>query len=599
MISDALRRRAIELGVEVAYEDVDQVIHDADEAVVTRVVEVLDDDRQRHPAGVVAPIHLDPTSPVPVTATPTDAQLLVDGSPVDVTIGANGVELPNDLPVGCHPLRVDAGGQVAESLVVVAPPAMPGFDPTERSSCLFVPAYALWEHNDPLPSYGHLARLAQTMTHAGVDMVATLPLYAAFLDEPFDPSPYSPISRLHWNEVYLTDDGLPDAPVPDLGTDGSGGNVDWRRLGERRRNQLLRAAVEADDDLIAELDRFAIAHPDIGSFARFMAARESGGDLVVERSHVLAQYLADRELSDIGREGSASLSLDLPIGSHPEGWETWAHPHLFATAMSVGAPPDTFFTEGQNWGFSPQLPGAMRQSGYELWRQMIARAARYCDLLRIDHVMAVHRLWWVPEGQPADRGVYVRYPHDEMLAVIAAEAASAGVGIVGENLGTVPPEVDAVLDAWNVLGMHEEQFLLDGPTLADIPSRSVAGVRTHDMAPFATLVDDPDAADVLTAYRSRLGADATPELPLLDGILDRLARSDAQIVVADLDDLIDETRPHNLPGRVVDGIWQRRLDRPTSDTLADERVQRRLGLLDRTTPQGSATPEPTPNGTSS
>ncbi|MEP4591753.1 MAG: 4-alpha-glucanotransferase, partial [Ilumatobacter sp.] len=493
-----------------------------------------------------------------------------------------GVDLPDGLPVGCHTLRIEADGHVAECLVVVAPSAMPGFDPVERSSCLFAPAYSLWEHDEPLPSFRHLARLADRMTRFGVDMVATLPLYAAFLDQPFDPSPYSPISRLHWNEVYLSDAGLPAAPLPDLGDDGLGGDVDWRELAARRRRQLLRAALDADDLLVGELDRFRAAHPDVGSFARFMASRESGGDLVVERSHVLAQYLADRELSAIGHNGSASLSLDLPIGSHPEGWETWAHPQLFATSMSVGAPPDTFFTEGQNWGFSPQLPAAIRQSGYELWRQMIARAGRYCDLLRIDHVMAVHRLWWVPEGQSADRGVYVRYPHDELLAVIAAEAAVAGVGIVGENLGTVPPEVDAALDAWNVLGMHEEQFHLDGPDLAEIPARSVAGVRTHDMAPFAAVVDDPANAETTAAYRDRLGAATPADQPLLDAVITRLGASDAQIVVVDLDDLVDETRPHNLPGRVVDGIWRRRLDRPTSETLADDRVVRRLELLGRT-----------------
>lgn len=577
MIGDALRRRAVELGVEVTYEDVDQVIHDADETVVARVVEILGDDQGRHPRGIVDPIHLDPSQPVMVSAKPSDAELLVDGVSVDVAVGAAQLDLPKGLPVGCHPLRVEADGHVGEAIVVVAPSAMPGFDPAERSTCLFVPAYALWEHDDPLPSFDHLGRLARQANDLGIDMIAALPLYAAFLGVPFDPSPYSPISRLHWNEVYLSDQGLPDAPTPAMG-----GEVDWRTLGARRRDQLVRAALDADDGLVGELDRFRAAHPDVGSFARFMAARESGGDLIVERSHVLAQYLADRQLRDIGRDGSASLSLDLPIGSHPEGWETWAHPQLFATSMSVGAPPDTFFTDGQNWGFSPQLPAAMRQTGYELWRQMIARAGRYCDLLRIDHVMAVHRLWWIPDGQPADRGVYVRYPHDELLAVIAAEAASAGVGIVGENLGTVPPEVDEALDHWNVLGMHEEQFHLDGPELADIPARSVAGVRTHDMAPFATVVDDPTAADDLSAYRLRLGPDATPDAPLLDAVLERLAASDAQVVVADLDDLIDDGRPHNLPGRVVDGIWQRRLEHPTSETLADERVVRRLGLLERT-----------------
>ncbi len=585
MIDDALRRRAIELGVEVTYDDVDQVTHDADETIVARVVDVLDDDHSRHPGGIVAPIHLDPAATVVVSSRPTDAELSVDGTNIDVTLGPDGVDLPAGLPVGCHTLRVEADGHVAECLVVVAPSAMPGYDPAERSSCLFAPAYSLWERDEPLPSFAHLARLAREVAGRGVDMVATLPLYAAFLDEPFDPSPYSPISRLHWNELYLSDAALPDAALPDsvvpeIGGGSPGGDVDWRLLAERRRGQLVRAAIEADAELIGELDRFGAAHPDVGSFARFMAARESGGDLVVERSHVLAQYLADRELSAIGSHGSASLSLDLPIGSHPEGWETWAHPQLFATSMSVGAPPDTFFTEGQNWGFSPQLPAAMRQSGYELWRQMIARAGRYCDLLRIDHVMAVHRLWWVPEGQSADRGVYVRYPHDELLAVIAAEAAVAGVGIVGENLGTVPPEVDAALDAWNVLGMHEEQFHLDGPRLAAIPPRSVAGVRTHDMAPFAAEIETDDRP----AYRTLLDADPSgvaPDAPLLDAVIVRLAASDAQIVVVDLDDLVDETRPHNLPGRVVDGIWRRRLDHPTSETLADDRVVRRLELLER------------------
>lgn len=576
MIGDALRHRAIELGVEVTYDDVDQATHDADESVVARVVEVLDADQRNHPDGIVAPIHLDPTRSVPVSARPTDAELLIDGTSVEVSLGATGIDLPSGLPFGCHPLRVEAGGHIAESIVVVAPSDMPGFDPTQRSSSLFVPTYALWETEDPLPSFAHLARLAHRVADLGVEMVATLPLYAAFLHEPFDPSPYSPISRLHWNEVYLSDDALPDAPVPQLT-----GDVDWRALAARRRTQLIRAAIDADDALVGELDRFAAAHPDVGSFARFMASRESGGDVVVERSHVLAQYLADRELAAIGADGSASLSLDLPIGSHPLGWETWANPHLFAESMSVGAPPDTFFTEGQNWGFSPQLPAAMRHSGYELWRQMIARAARYCDLLRIDHVMAVHRLWWVPEGQPADRGVYVRYPHDELLAVIAAEAAATGVGIVGENLGTVPPEVDAALGDWNVLGMYEEQFHLDGPSLGDIPSRSVAGVRTHDMAPFATVATASEHDDTLSGYRRRLGPDATPDRPLLDAVIERLADSDAQMVVVDLDDLVDETRPHNLPGRVVDGIWQRRLDRPTSETLADERVLRRLRLLER------------------
>ena len=611
MITDALRRRAAELGVQLTYEDVDGVDHDADPVVVERVVEMLADDRARLGRDpIVAPVHLDPSTPVRVDGPIGDAELLVDDALVDVTVVGGGVSLPGGLPHGCHTLRVDAPGTTAECLVVVAPATMPDLGEDVRASSLFTPAYGLWEDEAPLPSLRHLHTLARHLGERGIDTLATLPLYATFLDEPFDPSPYSPISRLHWNEAYLDDAGLPEAPLPTF-TSEPGGVVDWRAVAERRRRQLVQAASEAGDDLVAALTQFAAAHPDVGSYARFRAQRESSGDLVVERSHVLAQYLADRALAAIGDdEDAAGLSLDLPIGSHPDGWETWAYPNLFASSMAVGAPPDTFFTEGQNWGFPPQLPTAMRASGYDLWRQMLRRTGRHATMLRIDHVMAVHRLWWVPDGQEATRGVYVTYPRDELLAVIAAEAAAAGVSVVGENLGTVPPEVSTALEDWKMLGMYEEQFMMGDAELASIPSRSVAGVRTHDMAAFAQAVDDLDAHDAdetddatdaddeidthddthdddgdeargTASYRSLLG---DPDGPLLDAVLLRLASSDAQMVVADLDDLLDETRPHNLPGRVVEGIWQRRLDRSLTDTLADDTVDRRLGLLERTTP---------------
>jgi 4-alpha-glucanotransferase len=310
-----------------------------------------------------------------------------------------------------------------------------------------------------------------------------------------------------------------------------------------------------------------------------MADRDTVGGEIVERSHVLAQMLCDEQIASIGAApGSAGLSIDLPIGSHPAGYEAWAHPELFAPATAVGAPPDTFFVEGQNWGFPPQLPGRMRNSGYALWRQMIERAGRHAAMLRVDHVMAVHRLWWIPDGCPADRGVYVRYPERELLAVIAACAAAAGVAVVGENLGTVPPEVRAVLDEFEMLGMYEEQFTTGESRLADIPARSVAGVRTHDMAAFAEHVA---TSDLTTYVRNLAESRGEPVDDLLDAVLDRLARSDAAMVVADLDDLLGERRPHNRPGRVGPGIWQRRLDRPASEVFADESVRRRLAILNR------------------
>jgi len=577
--SAELRQRAAELGVIVRYEDVDHVEHDTDDDVLAQVVDVLESDRADARRSVVPGVHVvgrdTRANVVEVSGPVDDVALVVEGNRTALDAGAarsSTVSLP-ELPVGCHTLVVESGPHVEECTIVVPPPVMPGLSGDRTWSSLFVPAYALWERTDPLPSFEHLGRAAELLQQHDIEMLATLPLYATFLDEPFDPSPYSPISRLHWNETYLADRSLPPAPEPEL-TDV----VDWRLVGARRRRQLMEAARTADAGTIDRLSRFVADHPDVGAYARFMAGRDEVDGEIAERSYALGQMLCDEQLGAIAASPSAGLSLDLPIGSHPAGYEAWAHPTLFAPDMSVGAPPDTFFVSGQDWGFPPQLPGQMRDSGYQLWRQMIARAGRHAAMLRIDHVMAVHRLWWIPEGNSADRGVYVRYPHDELLAVIAASAAVADVAVVGENLGTVPPEVVAALDDVEMLGMYEEQFTTGEDELAAIPERAVVGVRTHDMAAFA----EHQATTDLERYSENLVAARGEEFDdLLDAVLERLADSDAQMIVVDLDDLVGERRPHNLPGRVVPGIWQRRLDRPASEVFADETVQRRLRIVSR------------------
>lgn len=593
MNHDELYHRAGQLGVEVQHHDMNGA-HTVSPEVLERVVAMLEADLAAAPssaAGAIAlePVYIGPIE-IAVRGAVTEASLLVAGSPLDVVVrhadhGAV-IQIPPDLPVGCHVLEVATEAGPAESLVVVAPDRMWHSSAFQRKTSLFVPTYALWEIDDPLPSFDHLRGLAAVLPTLGVDLVATLPLYATFVDDPYDPSPYSPISRMHFNEVYLSDASLPAAALPHLGE-----SVDWRALGERRRHQLAAAAAAADGDLEQQLDAFVASHPDVGTYARFRAQhdRAIAAPDVTARSHVLAQMLAHHELGAVqvsaGGRHSAALALDLPVGSHASGYETWAHPTLFAHGMSVGAPPDGFFPNGQTWGFPPPLPSAMRQSGYLLWRRMIARAGLFADVLRIDHIMAVQRLWWVPEGGTAADGVYVRYPRAELLAVIAASAAAAEVTIIGEDLGTVSPEVRHALDAWDVIGMHEEQFRVNDHELPVVPARSVAGIRTHDMPAFAAFAADND----LSGYRGRLanelGRDIAPhDEALLEAVFERLARSDAYMVSVDLDDLTGETRPHNLPGRVVDGNWSRRLSSPTSTLLTDPTVRHRLSLLERTNP---------------
>ena len=381
-------------------------------------------------------------------------------------------------------------------------------------------------------------------------MIATLPLYATFLDEPFDPSPYSPISRLHWNEAYHRDVTTSrSAAVPTRRA-----HVDWRELARVAVDQLVRAAVDADD-----------SSSSANSTVRGRASRRrlvrtvhgiervDGRRLVVERSHVLGPVSSPIEQLGATRRRpgrcvhcrSTCRSVPIPTGGR-RGRTRTSSP----TSMSVGAPPDTFFTEGQNWGFPPQLPGAMQPSGL--------RAVATDDRPRrppLSTCCGSITSWpctgcgGCPTANPPIEACTSRYPHDELLAVIAAEAAS----VAGPHRRREPRHrptrgrrrARRLERARNVRGAVPTSA---GPPSPSIPARSVAGVRTHDMAPFAAVAQDPAAADELSAYRVLLGPDATPERPLLDPILERLASSDAQIVVADLDDLIDETRPHNLPG---------------------------------------------------
>ena len=578
---DALRRRATEHGVELSYWDVTGQLHHASEPTLRAVVDVLEADVSGGPARQLEPVVVLGSAAHVTVGSLTELELvLADGTAIEVRADHGTAALPTDLPIGCHHLRASGGG-AEETATVVVPPATVSRDPALAGGTgLFVPAYALWEADAPLPSFAHLAALAGWAHHHDVGVVATLPLYAGFYDEPFDPSPYSPVSRLHWSELYLDDHGLPASELPPVAA-----LIDWRVLARRRRAQLLDRCCDLDPDVDAAIDRFVADRPDVAHYARFRAERPDPADAgrpaaLVRRSHELAQFLAHRQLGVVEGPGRAVLALDLPIGSHPRGYEVWAHGGLFAAGMSVGAPPDEFFAEGQNWAFPPQLPAAGRRTGHELWRRLVARAGEPASMLRVDHVMGVHRLWWIPDGAGARDGVYVRYPREELLAVIAAEAATAATTIVGEDLGTVPDAVRDVMDRWDMLGMYEEQFNLYRDHLAPIPARSVAGVRTHDMPAFAAAI----AAEGAARYRRLLEAELGHEVgdtaaEVLDAALERLAVSDAYVVLADLDDLIGETAPHNVPGQILETTWRRRLRAPTSAVLSSPAVRRHLERL--------------------
>ena len=619
-----LYEQATLLGVETSFTDVFGEVHPVDPESLRIVVETLSADRATH-SSICDPVivlhHTDlgryedhPRSHrIPLNLKVIDGHLILhDGlltkstsRTVRITIEPSSgnhsgddsvtVILPEDLPVGCHSLELETSQGDCLLTVVVPPISMFPNATWMGGAALFAPTYALWETEAPLPSFGLLGRLARRLAESGVEMLATLPLYATFLNDPLEPSPYSPASRLHWNEVLISEHlvdlpGSNSLPI-DLNelTRENRRYLNWAALGARRRQQMLLLADNLNDETRAAVHRFTHDRPDVSDFARFLAERtalravvetphelkssDHNLDLQI-RSHELAQYLADLELRQIAQSEGAGLALDLPIGCHPEGYERWASPGLFADQMSIGAPPDLLFDGGQDWGLPPTLPSAMRHSGHRLWRDLVARAGEHAALVRIDHVMAVHRLWWIPAGMESRRGVYVRYPREELMAVIAATAAAVGTSVVGENLGTVPEEVTESMQRWGMLGMYEEQFHMNDRPLPRIPARTVAGIRTHDMAPFRSHVEsDPDSYG---SYRRQL-TEASGEL--IDAVTDRLLHSPAALVQIDLDDLCGITEPHNLPGQVLSTLWSRRLDGGLSETLADPDLNIRLRRL--------------------
>ncbi len=507
---------------------------------------------------------------------------------------------------------------------------------------VFAPLYSLRSGRDwGAGDLSELGTLCQWVADRGGSVVATLPLLASYLLSPFDPTPYRPVSRLFWNEFYLAADKIEEwggcSATRDL----------WANAGFRGEIQTLRTMPEVDYRAVMNLKRqvlqklahhfyaqggperrsafedYLARHPYAIEYASFRASQESGcasdsmsscriSDLSdAARYHLYCQWQMEEQIG--GLSGSAwsiegapaeqsgsphsTLYLDLPLGVHPDGFDTRRWPELFATGISVGAPPDAFFAQGQCWAFPPLHPEKTRAQGHRYFARCLQHNMRHAGYLRIDHVMALHRLFWIPEeSEPVD-GVYVNYPADELYAVLCLESHRSQTVVVGEDLGTVPTVVRStmkrhgVLRTW-VLQAEIESWKEDRVRPVErVPERSVATLNTHDMYPFAGFVGgddirarvearqlDPALSDRermkrrrliarLTAFFSGAGPsgvcmseDEPQLLLLLAQALEYLASSDADLVLVNLEDLLLETRPQNLPGTKADHPnWRRKI----------------------------------------
>ncbi|MGH8687507.1 MAG: 4-alpha-glucanotransferase [Burkholderiales bacterium] len=438
-----------------------------------------------------------------------------------------------------------------------------------------VQLYALRSaRNWGMGDFGDLAALIDWAAARGAALVGLNPLHALFADEPAHCSPYSPSTRLAWNTLYLDVEAIPEyAECADARTlvGSSAFRARLARLREAPRVDYPGVAAAKQEVLrllysrfggsprVAEFERFR--SDDVRRHAAWEAQRAGGAD---PRYYEYLQWQADAQLAVCAESARArgmavGLYLDIAVSTDRAGSEVEAHPELFARHASIGAPPDAFNPRGQDWGQPPPRPDRMRATGYALFRRVLATSMRHAGAVRIDHVMQLARLYWVPAGFAATDGAYVRYPLEALLAVLAEESRRHRCLVVGEDLGTVPPEVREGMARAGIAGIRLLRFERDArgefiPPAA-YPAEALCAVGTHDMPTLAGWLGDAAFAADRDALGTALGA-----LPDPVRVHACLAASPCRLMLLQPEDALGVTEPWNVPGTTTEHPnWQRKL----------------------------------------
>jgi 4-alpha-glucanotransferase len=322
------------------------------------------------------------------------------------------------------------------------------------------------------------------------------------------------------------------------------------------------------------------------------------------------QWVAAAQLEDAAAVADGGgLMLDLPIGVNGAGYDVWRERRAFGAEAAAGAPPDAFWSQGQDWGAPPPHPEGAREDGYRYHAECLDTLFRYAAVARIDHVIGLHRLYWVPRGASAREGVYVRYRAEEWYALLSIAATRHGAVVVGEDLGTVPGYVRPAMRRHGLLRTYVGQREANGAQgLPDPPAEAVAALNTHDMPTWAGfwrgtdvplreelgLIDHAQAEEMLAARRglrealpSSLpgiprDADGRNPRPSLEASLERLARGRAAIVMVSLGDLLGEPEPQNVPGTGAERPnWRRRFPLTVAELEDRREVTSTLERIDR------------------
>jgi 4-alpha-glucanotransferase len=617
-VDDELAALAYAHGVATQFEDAGQRRVDVDPDVVVAVLAQLDVDAST-PAAVRRGLTALREGPerLPPTIVVREGAVLDVGEPATV-VCENGSEwtLPGVLPLGYH--------RLGDRHVIVAPLKLP---PVPRAWGWMVQLYAMrsresWGMGD-FVDLGTIARRSSVELGAGVLLVN--PVQAISPSFPVERSPYSPSSRRYANPLYLRVTATAAFTLADAAT----------------REQVLRLRPPGNTELIdydavwraksAALELLWPFHdepvdpdPALRDFATYCALAEVHGadwrtwpeslrdprtaeaDPERVRFHAWLQQLCQAQLDEVrvvAHEASMTVGVihDLPVGVHPGGADTWALRDTFAANVTVGAPPDAFSQLGQDWNLPPWRPDRLAELGYAPFRDVLRGVLRHADGIRVDHVAGLWRLWWIPPGEPPNRGTYVHYDSDAMLAVLALEAHRAGAVVVGEDLGTIEPKVTESLHERGMLSSAVLWFQrdYDAPGHPLVPPEkwtagAMASISTHDLptvAGFLTaehvrvradlgLFDGPAEVEYESAEAERLGLiellrqEGVPTDDLVAALHALLAKAPSSLLLTSPQDALGETRQPNLPGTVDQyPNWRIPLPVTIEELFADGRVR--------------------------
>lgn len=529
----------------------------------------------------------------------------------DGTTLKGATTLPGDLPFGYHHCHYHDGGQ---AFVIKAPPRC-HLDPQMRIWAWAVQLYSLRSSGScGQGDLSDLKAIAKWAAGRGAGAILINPIHAAAPTSPQQASPYYPTSRRFLSPLYLDVARVPGfQQSKSLSSGFDSSRRELNNLPAIDRDQIWQVKRRTLEQLFqtwngdASFDAFCEQRGEaLKTFATYSCLSEKHGRdwrewpaglqspnspqvMAYQREHdrrikffCWLQWLLDEQLRDAANE--APIVQDLPIGVDPGGADAWQWQDVLARNVTVGAPPDHFNANGQDWGLPPFIPHRLRAARYEPFIETIRSTLRYAGGLRIDHVMGLFRLFWIPADRSPANGAYVRYPAEELLAIVALESHRAGAWIAGEDLGTVEPGVHEKLVENAMLSYRLLWFRDESPQ--NYPELSMAAITTHDLPTVAGLWTGDDLA-----YQQSLNLAADPQTyegmrwrlinatgiaedaPLHEALVAAhraLAKSPSVVAVANLDDALAVRERPNVPGTLTEREnWSQRLPKSIEELPDD------------------------------